>query len=125
MPNVKTAHGKFCRGLQVTLLFRANLQNASHFVGVAYPPNKISKTGLKMQAFSACFMKFCLALNSNQVAISGEVARYAPSLHLTQCRLFRPALFGRIRTSGVETAALRRIDRAWNLALQQCLFFSP
>ncbi|MEF2595127.1 MAG: hypothetical protein U0N03_01900, partial [Lachnospiraceae bacterium] len=44
--------------------FRANLQNATHFVGVAYPPNKISKTGLKMQAFSACFMKFCLALNS-------------------------------------------------------------
>jgi len=31
---------------------------------VAYPPNKISKTGLKMQAFSACFMKFCLALNN-------------------------------------------------------------
>ena len=44
--------------------FRANRQNATHFVGVAYPPNKISKTGLKMQAFSACFMKFCLALNS-------------------------------------------------------------
>ncbi|MEI3173013.1 MAG: hypothetical protein V8S76_02805 [Lachnospiraceae bacterium] len=40
------------------------VQNATHFVGVAYPPNKISKTGLKMQAFSACFMKFCLALNS-------------------------------------------------------------
>ena len=69
MPNVKTAHGKFCRGLSATLLSRANLQNASHFVGVAYPPNKISKTGLKMQAFSACFMKFCLALNSNQVTI--------------------------------------------------------
>ena len=28
-----------------------NLQNAAHFVGVAYPPNKISKTVLKMQAF--------------------------------------------------------------------------
>ena len=25
---------------------------------------KFHKTGLKMQAFSACFMKFCLALNS-------------------------------------------------------------
>ncbi|MEF2596861.1 MAG: hypothetical protein U0N03_10785, partial [Lachnospiraceae bacterium] len=48
-------------------LFRANLQNATHFVGVAYPPNKISKTGLKMQAFSACFMKFCLALNSYHI----------------------------------------------------------
>ncbi|MEF2596695.1 MAG: hypothetical protein U0N03_09930, partial [Lachnospiraceae bacterium] len=47
--------------------FRANLQNATHFVGVAYPPNKISKTGLKMQAFSACFMKFCLALNSYKI----------------------------------------------------------
>ena len=35
-----------------------------HFVGVAYPPNKISKTVLKMQAFYTCFMKFCLALNS-------------------------------------------------------------
>ena len=44
--------------------FRANLQNATHFVGVAYPPNKISKTVLKMQAFYTCFMKFCLALNS-------------------------------------------------------------
>ena len=44
--------------------FRANLQNATHFVGVAYPPNKISKTVLKMQAFYSCFMKFCLALNS-------------------------------------------------------------
>ena len=45
-------------------LFRANLQNATHFVGVAYPPNKISKTVLKMQAFYTCFLKFCLALNS-------------------------------------------------------------
>ncbi|MBD8967177.1 MAG: hypothetical protein EGR84_11905, partial [Coprococcus catus] len=44
--------------------FRANLQNATHFVGVAYPPNKISKTVLKMQAFYSCFLKFCLALNS-------------------------------------------------------------
>jgi len=35
-----------------------------HFVGVAYPPNKISKTVLKMQAFYTCFLKFCLALNS-------------------------------------------------------------
>ena len=41
--------------------------NATHFVGVAYPPNKISKTGLKMQAFSAFFMKFCLALNSYKI----------------------------------------------------------
>ena len=49
------------------LLYRANLQNASHFVGVAYPPKKISKTGLKMQAFYACFMKFCLALYSNML----------------------------------------------------------
>jgi hypothetical protein len=31
---------------------------------VAYPPNKISKTVLKMQAFYTYFMKFCLALNS-------------------------------------------------------------
>ena len=30
-------------------------------------PNKISKTGLKMQAFSAFFMKFCLALNSYKI----------------------------------------------------------
>ena len=44
--------------------FRANLQNATHFVGVAYPPNKISKKVLKMQAFYTCFLKFCLALNS-------------------------------------------------------------
>ena len=27
----------------------------NHFVGVAYPPNKISKTILKMQAFYTCF----------------------------------------------------------------------
>ena len=46
-------------------LFRANFQNATHSVGVAYPPDKISKTGLKMQVFYTCFMKFCLALNSN------------------------------------------------------------
>ncbi len=26
-----------------------------NFVGVAYPPNKISKTVLKMQAFYTCF----------------------------------------------------------------------
>ena len=38
-------------------------QNAVHFVGVAYLPNKISKTGLKMQAFYTCFVKSCLALN--------------------------------------------------------------
>ena len=50
-------------------LFRANLQNAAHFVGVAYPPNKISKTCLKMQAFYACFVKFCLALNSYEQTI--------------------------------------------------------
>ena len=56
--------GKF-----VTVLFRANLQNVSHFVGVAYPPNKISKTVLKMQAFYACFIKFCLALNSSTNSI--------------------------------------------------------
>ena len=31
---------------------------------MAYPPNKISKTVLKMQAFYTCFLKFCLALNS-------------------------------------------------------------
>ena len=43
---------------------QSNLQNATHFIGVAYPPNKISKTVLKMQAFYICFMKFCLALNS-------------------------------------------------------------
>ena len=36
---------------QLRYLFRANLQNATHFAGVAYPPNKISKTVLKMQAF--------------------------------------------------------------------------
>ena len=35
-------------------LFRANLQNATHFVGVAYP-KKNSKTVLKMQAFYTCF----------------------------------------------------------------------
>ena len=50
-----------------TVTVQSNLQNATHFVGVAYPPNKISKTGLKMQAFSACFMKFCLALNSYKI----------------------------------------------------------
>ena len=36
-------------------LFRANFQNATHFVGVAYSPNKISKTVLKMKAFYTCF----------------------------------------------------------------------
>jgi len=45
-------------------LFRVSLQNATHFVGVAYPSNKISKTVLKMQAFYTCFLKFYLALNS-------------------------------------------------------------
>jgi len=51
--------------------FRANRQNATHFVGVAYPPNKISKTVLKMQAFYTCFMKFCLALNSYRLREKG------------------------------------------------------
>ena len=45
--------------------------NATHFVGVAYPPNKISKTVLKMQAFYTCFLKFCLALNSYKKTKSG------------------------------------------------------
>ena len=59
-----------------TVTVQSNLQNATHFVGVAYPPNKISKTGLKMQAFSACFMKFCLSLNS---CIQIEIAEDAGS----------------------------------------------
>ena len=37
---------------------QSNLQNALHFVGVAYPPNKISKTVLKIQAFYTCFWNF-------------------------------------------------------------------
>ena len=45
-------------------LFRANLENTLCFLGVAYPPNKILKTALKMQAFYVCFVKFCLALNN-------------------------------------------------------------
>jgi len=36
---------------------------------VAYPPNKISKTVLKMHAFYICFMKFCLALNSYKLIL--------------------------------------------------------
>ena len=55
-------------------LFRANLQNAAHFVGVAHPPNKISKTCLKMQAFYACFVKFCLALNSYEQTIEENLS---------------------------------------------------
>ncbi|MFQ6842089.1 MAG: hypothetical protein ACLRTT_01925 [Lachnospiraceae bacterium] len=44
---------------------------------MAYPPNKISKTGLKMQAFSACFMKFCLALNNYKKEVTeGSAVRY-------------------------------------------------
>ena len=46
--------------------FRANLQNATHFVGVAYPPNKISKTVLKMQAFMPVFE---ILLGSEQLHI--------------------------------------------------------
>jgi len=38
---------------------------------VAYPPNKISKTVLKMQAFYTCFMKFCFALNSYRLREKG------------------------------------------------------
>ena len=64
--------------------FRANLQNATHFVGVAYPPNKISKTVLKMQAFYTCFMKFCLALNSYKIIINlvSEHFRSHPLYHM-------------------------------------------
>jgi len=47
---------------------------------VAYPPNKISKTGLKMQAFSACFMKFCLALNSYELDIKLQENRQQKSV---------------------------------------------
>ena len=50
--------------LKFSQLFRSSLQNAPHFVGVAYPPNKILKTVLKMQAFYVCFIKFCLSLNN-------------------------------------------------------------
>ena len=45
-------------------LFRTNPENTSCFLGMAYLPNKILKTFLKMQAFYVCFIKFCLALNS-------------------------------------------------------------
>ena len=48
-------HKRYYRRVKIGYLFRANLQNATHFVGVAYPPNKISKTDLKMQAFYTCF----------------------------------------------------------------------
>ena len=54
------------------LLFRSNLENTACFVGVAYPPNKISKEVLKMQAFYTCFLKFCLALNSYKFLQFGQ-----------------------------------------------------
>ena len=55
-----------------------------HFVGVAYPPNKISKTVLKMQAFYTCFMKFCLALNSYKIIMNlvSEHFRSHPLYHM-------------------------------------------
>jgi len=40
---------------------------------VAYPPNKISKTVLKMQAFYTCFLKFCLALNSYKMGMKKQI----------------------------------------------------
>ena len=47
-------------------LFRANLQNATHFVGVAYPPNKISKTVLNKNA-SILYLLFEILLGSEQL----------------------------------------------------------
>ena len=65
--NLRTVHESFLRPHGGnSLLFRANLQNAAHFVGTAHPPGKILKVHLKMQAFYAHFIKFCLALNSNE-----------------------------------------------------------
>ncbi|MEF2596313.1 MAG: hypothetical protein U0N03_07970, partial [Lachnospiraceae bacterium] len=43
------------------------IQSRNKKYGNCSEPNKISKTGLKMQAFSAFFMKFCLALNSYKI----------------------------------------------------------
>ena len=40
---------------------QSNLQNATHFVGVAYPPNKISKTVLKMLCILHLFYEILLA----------------------------------------------------------------
>ena len=45
---------------KIKVTVQSNLQNATHFVGVAYPPNKISKTVLKMQAFYTCFFEILL-----------------------------------------------------------------
>jgi hypothetical protein len=45
-------------------VIRANSQKTMFSANVAYPPNDISKTCLKMQAFYAYFMRYHLALNS-------------------------------------------------------------
>ena len=48
------------------LLFRASLQNASHFVGVAYPPNRFSTIFVhSCEHGSQICLKICLALNRN------------------------------------------------------------
>ena len=39
-------------------LFRVNLKNASHFIGVAYPPDKIHESALELQAFHVLFYNF-------------------------------------------------------------------
>jgi len=44
-----------------------------HFVGVAYPPNKISKTVLKMHAFLRLFYEILLGSEQLQINIGGNV----------------------------------------------------
>ena len=66
--------------------FRTHLQNATHFVGVAYPPNKISKIALKVQAFYSYFMKFCLVLNSNKKGLRSILTNTATGYILCNVR---------------------------------------
>ena len=54
---------------------QSNLQNATHFVGVAYPPNKISKTVLKMLCILHLFYEILLG--------SEQLSFYYKMLYIT------------------------------------------
>ena len=78
---------KIISSFYFTYLFRANFQNATNFVGVAYPPNKISKTVLKMQAF---YIFFEILLGSEQLQMQNIIQEFWIAEDLLKVVLLRP-----------------------------------
>ena len=58
-----------------------------HFEGVAYPPNKISKTVLKMQAF---YIFFEILLGSEQLQMQNIIQEFWIAEDLLKVVLLRP-----------------------------------